>query len=147
MPVSPGVRLRHLALIVRNLDAAESLYAGKLGLIPSGRTTLDGESIRVSFVAVGESHIELLEPLDPQSALGRFLASRGEGIHHLALEIPDLPAGMTRAREAGLRLIDASPRAGAHGTLIAFIHPASTNGILVELVQRPPGHVVPDSMK
>ncbi len=147
MTVSPGVRLRHLALIVRNLDAAESVCAGKLGLVPSGRTTLDGEGIRVSFVPVGQSQIELLEPLDLQSPLGRFLASRGEGIHHLALEVPDLPAGMARAREAGLRLIDASPRVGAHGTLIAFIHPAGTNGILVELVQRPPGHVVPDSMK
>ncbi len=130
------VRLRHLALAVRNLDAAEPFYDRGLGLPPAGRAELPGEGIRVSFVPVGESQIELLEPLDPLGALGRFLAARGGGIHHLALEVPDLEAAMARARRAGLRLIDAAPRPGAHGTRIAFVHPGATHGVLVELVSK-----------
>lgn len=131
------MRLRHLALIVRSLDAAEPLYRERLGLTPSGRAAKAGEGIRVSFVPVGNSQIELLEPADPGSALGRFLSARGEGIHHLALEVPDLRAAMQRALKAGLRLIDAVPRPGAHGTQVAFVHPSSTHGLLVELVQPP----------
>ncbi len=131
----PGVRLRHVALIVRSLDTAERVCRNTLGLAPSGRAAIDREGIRVSFVPVGASQIELMEPAEPHNALGRFLATRGEGIHHIALEVADLRAAMDRARKAGLRLIDASPRLGAHRTQVVFIHPASTHGALIELVE------------
>lgn len=138
-----GARLRHLALVVRDLDAAEPFYASRLGLPPGGRAELSSEDVRVSFVPVGPSQIELLEPLDSEGTIGRWLATRGEGIHHLALEVPDLEAAMARARDAGLRLIDATPRPGAHGTRIAFVHPDSIYGVLVELVQCPAKGNVP----
>ncbi len=131
-----GVRLRHLAVIVRSLDAAEPVFRDTLGLAPAGRAAIDTEGMRMSFVPVGGSQIELMEPVDPHSALGRFLITRGEGIHHIALEVADLRAAMERARKAGLRLIDTAPRVGAHGTRVAFIHPAGAHGVLIELVQR-----------
>ncbi len=130
------VRLRHLAVIVSSLDAAEPVFRDILGLAPAGRAAVDSEGMRVSFVPVGDSQIELLEPVDPRSALGRYLRTRGEGIHHIALEVAELRAAMERARKAGLRLIDTSPRVGAHGTRVAFIHPAGAHGVLIELVQR-----------
>lgn len=134
----PGVRLRHLALVVRSLDTAELLYARTLGLPSAGRAELSGEGVRASFVPVGGSQIELLEPLGPQGAIGRFLSLRGEAIHHLALEVTDLEEALARARRAGLRLVDAMPRPGAHGTRIAFVHPGSTCGVLVEFVEPGP---------
>lgn len=137
MSCSAGPRLRHLALIVRSLDAAESAFRAVLGLAPSGRATLAGEGARVSFVPVPNSQIELLEPTDPQGSLNRFLATRGEGIHHLAFDVPDLESAMIRARKAGWRLIGDTPRGGAHGTRIAFVHPAGTHGVLIELVRGP----------
>ncbi len=136
---SPGARLAHLAVIVRDLDAGEAACSRCLGLPSSGREDLPGEGVRVSFIPVGTARVELLEPADPHGALGKFLAARGPGVHHLALEVQDLAAAMARARAAGLRLIDPAPRTGAHGTRVAFIHPACTHGVLVELVERGTG--------
>jgi methylmalonyl-CoA/ethylmalonyl-CoA epimerase len=132
------VRLRHLALIVRSLDVSEPVYRDMLGLAPSGRAAIEREGVHVSFVPVGHSQIELLEPVDPQSSPGRFLSTRGEGIHHIALEVSDLRAAIGRAVKAGFRVIDATPRTGAQGTRVVFIHPTSAHGVLIELVQ-PPG--------
>lgn len=129
------VRLAHIALIVRDLEASTHAFGDLLGLIPTGREVLAGEGVRIAFIRAGDSEVELIEPLDPGSALGRFMASRGEGIHHLALLVPDVEAAMARARAAGLRLIDKVPRPGARGAWIAFLHPSSTHGVLVELVE------------
>ncbi len=148
---SAGPRLRHLALIVRSLDAAESAFRAVLGLAPSGRAVLAGERARVSFVPLPNSQVELLEPTDPQGPLSRFLATRGEGIHHLAFDVPDLESAMDRARKAGWRVIGdtpreggRAPREGALGTRIAFVHPAGTHGVLIELVHRPAEQIGPE---
>lgn len=92
----------------------------------------------MAFIPVGEADLELLEPLDPGAALARFLAARGEGIHHLAFEVPDLDAALVRIRKAGLEVVGEAPRPGAHGTRIAFLHPKDTHGVLMELVERNP---------
>jgi methylmalonyl-CoA epimerase len=128
-------QLDHIGILVRHLTAAASLYQ-RLGLPEIGRETLAQENIRIAFVPVEEIRIELMEPLVATGSLDRFLASRGEGIHHLAFEVPDIEAALARARAAGARLIDESPRRGAHGARVAFIHPSSAHGVLIELVER-----------
>jgi methylmalonyl-CoA epimerase len=135
-PLDGEVRLVHLGVIVRRIDAAISLY-WRLGLPETGRETLALENVRIAFVGVPETRIELLEALTPGGPLDRFLAARGEGIHHLAFEVADIGQAMARARAAGLRLIDDSPREGAHRTRVAFIHPTSAHGVLVERPHAP----------
>lgn len=129
------IRLGHLGVVVRRLDIAAALYR-RLGLHEAGRETFAQEQIRIAFIETDEARIELIEPLSPTGPLGRFLTSRGEGIHHLAFEVPDIERALARARDAGMRLIDDSPRGGAHGTRVAFIHPNSARGVLVELVEK-----------
>lgn len=129
-------RLAHLGVIVRRIDEAASLYR-RLGLQESGRETFAQENIQMAFFRIGDARVELMEPTAPTGPLHRFLATRGEGIHHLALEVPDIARAIADAKGAGLRLIDESPRPGAHGTRVAFIHPSSAHGVLVELIERP----------
>lgn len=128
-------RLAHVALIVRNVEASARVFGGLLGLVPTGREALAREGVRIAFVRVGGARIELMEPLDPGGALARFLAARGEGIHHLAFVVPDVKAALARARAAGLRPIDEVARPGARGARVAFLHPSSTHGVLVELME------------
>jgi methylmalonyl-CoA/ethylmalonyl-CoA epimerase len=128
-------RLAHIGILVRHLADAVSLYH-RLGLPESGRETFDQENILIAFVPVEETRIELMEPLAATDPLDRFLATRGEGIHHLAFEVPDIERALARARSAGARLIDESPRRGAHDTRVAFIHPSSAHGVLIELVEK-----------
>jgi methylmalonyl-CoA epimerase len=128
-------RLAHIGILVHRLTAAASLYQ-RLGLPEIGRETFDQENIRIAFVPIEEIRIELMEPLAATGSLDRFLATRGEGIHHLAFEVPDIERALVRARSAGARLIDESPRRGAHGTRVAFIHPSSAHGVLIELIER-----------
>jgi methylmalonyl-CoA/ethylmalonyl-CoA epimerase len=127
-------RLAHLGIAVLTLEAAEDIYRG-LGLAVVERVVFPQEGLRLGFISSGDVAIELLEPQDPDTPLARFLSTRGQGIHHLAFEVPDIELAMARAREAGMRLIDKKPRAGAHDTKVAFIHPASAHGVLLELVQ------------
>lgn len=126
----------HLGALVRRLDAAAALYR-RLGLPETVRHAFDQENIRIARVPVDEVTIELMEPIVATGPLGRFLVSRGEGIHHLAFEVVDIDRALERARAAGVRLIDESPRRGDHGTRVAFIHPSSAHGVLIELVERP----------
>jgi methylmalonyl-CoA epimerase len=128
-------RLAHIGILVHHLAAVASLYQ-RLGLPEIGRETFDQENIRIAFVPIEEIRIELMEPLVAAGSLDRFLATRGEGIHHLAFEVPDIERALARARSAGARLIDESPRRGAHGTRVAFIHPSSAHGVLIELIER-----------
>lgn len=129
------LRLAHVALIVRNLEASARVFGGLLGLVPTWREALAHEGVRIAFVPVGGARIELMEPLDPRGALGRFLAARGEGVHHLAFVVPGVKAALAQARAAGLRLIDEEARPGARGARVAFLHPSTTHGVLVELVE------------
>jgi methylmalonyl-CoA/ethylmalonyl-CoA epimerase len=128
-------RLAHIGVLVRHLTAAAFFYQ-RLGLPETGQETFDQENIRIAFVPVEETRIELMEPLAATGPLERFLATRGEGIHHLAFEVPDIERALARARSAGARLIDESPRRGAHGTRVAFVHPSSAHGVLIELIEK-----------
>jgi methylmalonyl-CoA/ethylmalonyl-CoA epimerase len=135
-PADFSIRLAHIGVIVRQVDAACPLYA-LLGLPETGRMTFAQENIRIVFIPVEGARIELMETLEPAGPLHRFLAGHGEGIHHLAFEVPNLEAALAQVREAGGRLIDETPRPGSEGTTVAFIHPTSTHGVLIELVERP----------
>ncbi len=123
--------LDHVAIAVRSLDEACRLYQLLSGSECSRPETLDAQGVRVAFAGP----VELLEPLDPDTPVGRFLARRGPGLHHIAYGSPDLRADLERLRANGFRLIDEEPRPGARGHLVAFLHPESTGGVLVELVE------------
>lgn len=131
-------KIAHLGIAVFDLVRAERFYREVLGLSVSHRETVEAEKVKVSFVPLGGVEIELLEPTDPESPVGRFLAARGEGLHHVAIEVDDLAETLNRAKAGGFRLVDEVPRQGARGTLVAFLHPKSTNGVLIELIERPP---------
>ena len=123
----------HLGIAVKSLSAAKSIYE-TLGLTASADEVVEGEQVRVAMLPVGESRLELLEATSEASAIAKFTAKRGEGLHHVALTVPDLEAAVVRLKAAGARLLN-EPRAGAGGHLYVFIHPASTGGVLTELIQ------------
>jgi len=126
-------RIAHIGVAVENLADALAFYRDVLGLEPRPPETADGATI-VSL-PFGGPEVELLEPSTPDGPIARFLAKRGPGIHHVCYEVADLDAAMERCRAAGYRLVDETPRTGAHGRRIAFVHPKSTAGILIELTQ------------
>jgi methylmalonyl-CoA/ethylmalonyl-CoA epimerase len=126
-----GVRISHVGIALAALDEAIPFYREILGLEPVPVSDSDGA--RIEAFKAGESLVELLESGDPASPIGKFVARRGPGIHHICFAVPDLDAVLDRCRAAGLRLIDDQPRIGAEGRRIAFLHPSSTAGILIEL--------------
>ena len=126
-----GTRIAHVGLAVRSATDLHSFYRNVLGMSEAELTDSDGA--RISGFVAGESLVELLEPDKPDSPIGRFLEKRGPGIHHICFSVDDLDATLARCRDSGVRLIDESPRIGAEGKRIAFLHPSSTGGILVEL--------------
>jgi methylmalonyl-CoA/ethylmalonyl-CoA epimerase len=130
-PTRRGTRLAHIGIAVRSLDEILPFYRDVLGLpeVPLD----DADGARIAGVAAGEPLVELLEAESPDSPIGRFVAKRGPGIHHICFAVDDLDAALERCRAAGVRLIDESPRIGAEKKRIAFLHPASTAGVLVEL--------------
>jgi methylmalonyl-CoA/ethylmalonyl-CoA epimerase len=130
-PTRPGATIAHIGIAVRDLDAILPFYRNVLQLEPVALDDADGA--RIEGLAAGDSLVELLESQDPASPIGKFVAGRGPGIHHICFAVPDLDAALDRCRAAGLRLIDQTPRIGAEGKRIAFIHPSSTGGVLVEL--------------
>lgn len=131
--MSEAPRIAHVGIAVSDLDAASAFYREVLGIDPHPPEMADGADI-LSF-AFGESEIELLAPRDPDGPIARFLAKRGPGIHHVCYRVPDLDAALDRCRKAGYRLIDETPRQGAGGRRIAFVHPKATAGILLELTE------------
>ena len=130
-PVRRGTRIAHIGVAVRALDEILPFYRDVLGMpeVPLD----DADGARIAGLASGESLVELLEPEAEESPIGKFLAKRGPGIHHICFAVDDLDAALQRCRDAGVRLIDERPRIGAEGKRIAFLHPASTAGVLVEL--------------
>lgn len=130
-------RLEHVAIAVEDLDAAIAIFRAVLGLEASGRETVESEGVRVAFFELGGPRIELLEPTSPESPVGRFLESRGPGIHHIAVSVAEIEAALARCREAGLETVGEAPRPGAGGRRVAFIHPRSTGGTLLELSEAP----------
>jgi LAO/AO transport system kinase len=134
LPAEAGARIDHLGIAVRSLDEALKFYEEKLGLDVSLRQTVAQERVNVAMLPVGESRIELLESTEPESVIAKFIEKRGEGLHHVALKVPDLSNAVERLRAAGARILN-EPRAGAGGHLYVFVHPASTGGVLLELIQ------------
>lgn len=127
--------LHHVGVAVSSLDDALKTYKSALGLEPSFVKEVEDQKIRVASFRLGESSIELFEPTDPTSTVAAFLTKRGEGMHHIALAVDDIRATLEAAQKAGATAIDREPRIGAEGQLIAFLHPKSTRGTLVELCQ------------
>jgi methylmalonyl-CoA/ethylmalonyl-CoA epimerase len=131
--------LHHVAIAVPSLAEARKAYEGPLGLSASEVENVVDQRVNVLVLYAGAQKIELVEPASPDSPISRFLAKRGTGIHHLAWTVDDVAAAIARLRADGVKMIDEAPRRGAHGTRIAFVHPRSTGGVLMELVEEPRG--------
>jgi methylmalonyl-CoA epimerase len=127
-------RIDHLGIAVKSLAAAKGIYE-KLGLSVSAEETVEQEKVRLVMVPVGESRLELLEPTSDDSAIARFLAKRGEGLHHVCMRVPDLPAAVAKLKKDGVRLVSEEIKVGAGGHRYVFVHPSSAGGVLLELVE------------
>jgi len=138
LPLSKPGRVHHVAVIVRDLEAALGFYRDRLGLPVELIMPIASDGVTIAFLAVGESKVELVMPTDPSTGVARFLESRGEGFHHVCLEVADVDAELGRLAAAGIELIDSVARKGAEGP-VAFIHPRSCHGVLVELIEAPAG--------
>jgi len=128
-------RISHVAIAVKNLDEAIERFSRLSGVREYHIETVEEQSVRVAIFKVGESRIELTEPTSPDSPVAKFIEKRGEGIHHIAFEVDDIENQIAKISESGFQLVDAVPKLGANNCLIAFIHPKSFNGVLVELTQ------------
>jgi methylmalonyl-CoA epimerase len=129
------LRVDHTAVVVADLDEARERYRLLLGVEPGPKIRVAEQRASVAFIELGDTEIELISPADPDSGVARFLARRGEGLHHIGLLVDDLGEELTRLVRQGFELIDSNPRRGVHGK-IAFVHPRSTGGILLELIER-----------
>ena len=128
-------RIDHVGVAVPDLDAAISLYEGSFGMALAHRETVPSQGVEAVLLDVGDGHIELLRPLGPGTAVGKFLERRGPGMHHVAFAVDDIEAALERIRGAGLELIDSEPRPGIRGSRVAFLHPRSTGSVLTEIVE------------
>jgi len=134
MTGSNASKIDHLGIAVRSLDRALEFYRDQLGLDVSLRETVEHEKVHVAMLPLGEPRIELLEPVEADSLIGKFIEKRGEGLHHIAIRVPDLAASVEKLKASGARLLN-EPRAGAGGHLYVFVHPSSTGGVLLEFIQ------------
>ena len=130
-----NMKIDHIGIATNGLEDATAFYRDALGLAVQEIEEVSDQKVRVAMLAVGESRIELLEPTSADSPISKFLARRGPGIHHVAVRVEDIRSTLNHLKTKGARLIDEQPRAGAGGCLVAFIHPSSTGGVLIELVQ------------
>ena len=128
-------RIDHIGVAVEEIEPALELYRDRFGFELVHRELVREQGVDAALLDVGESHVELLAPLGPDTPVGRFLASRGPGLHHVAYKVLDIDATLTRLKEAGLALIDERPRAGIRGSRVAFMHPRATAGVLTEIVE------------
>jgi methylmalonyl-CoA/ethylmalonyl-CoA epimerase len=133
-------RIDHIGVAVEDLDAAIALYDDSLALELVHRETVEAQGVEAVLLDVGENHVELLRPLSPDTPVGKFLAKRGPGLHHVAYQTADIEATLEQLKGAGMRLIDESPRTGIRNSKVAFLHPASSGGVLTEIVQPAEGH-------
>jgi methylmalonyl-CoA/ethylmalonyl-CoA epimerase len=128
-------RIDHIGVAVSDLDAAIALHEQTYGMPLVHRETVESQGVEAALLDVGESHVELLRPLSGDSPVGKFLAKRGPGLHHVAYGVTDVAAALADLRDRGIRLIDPEPRTGIRGSRVAFLHPASSGGVLTEIVQ------------
>ncbi|MGH2736137.1 MAG: methylmalonyl-CoA epimerase [Actinomycetota bacterium] len=131
------VRIEHVALAVSDLDAAIAHYERVWGLAVSHRERVDDQGVEEAMLPLGESHLQLLGATGPDTTVAKFLERRGEGLHHIAYEVDDLPRALEDLKAEGVELIDEQPRPGGRGHMVAFVHPKANHGLLVELIQRP----------
>jgi len=135
--MKPVKALNHVGIAVRSIDEQRPFYESTLGAEFEGLEDVPSQKVRVAFFRIGDVRLELLEPTDPASAVAKFLDARGEGLHHLAFTVEDINERIAELKSAGLRMIDETPRPGAHHMQIAFVHPKSTHSVLTELCQPP----------
>src|SRR3954469_9664534 len=128
-------RIDHIGVAVSDLDAAIALYDSSLDLELVHRETVEAQGVEAVLLDVGENHVELLRPLADDTPVGRFLAKRGPGLHHVAYQVADIDATLAPLRAAGVRVIDETPRPGIRGSRVAFLHPSASGGVLTEIVQ------------
>lgn len=139
LPEGIGIaKIHHVAVIVRDLDASLGLYRDKFGLEVESVMNMEYDHVTIGFLAVGETKIELVQPTDGTTGSARFLESKGEGFHHVCFEVPDIQAALDALAARGLALVDSAPRKGGEGP-VAFVHPKSCHGVLVELIEAPGG--------
>jgi methylmalonyl-CoA epimerase len=132
-------KIDHIGIAVRDLTAARRIWEEALGLAVDHVEEVASEKVRTAFLTVGESRLELLESTSPEGPIAKFIAKRGEGVHHVCFRVDDVEAALALARAAGLAVIGEAPRPGAHGARVAFLHPGSAGGVLIELAERPRG--------
>lgn len=128
-------RIDHIGVAVEDLDAAIKLYERSFEMELVHRETVESQGVEAVLLDVGEGHVELLAPLGPETAVGKFLSKKGPGIHHVAYSVEDIDKALEKAKATGLKLIDESPRTGIRGSRVAFVHPAATGSVLTEIVQ------------
>jgi methylmalonyl-CoA/ethylmalonyl-CoA epimerase len=133
-------RIDHIGVAVEDLDAAIALYGEGFEMPEAHRETVESQGVEAVLLDVGEGHVELLRPLGPDTAVGRYLAKNGPGLHHVAYAVDDIDATLPRLTAAGIRLIDETPRVGIRGSRVAFLHPGSTGRVLTEIVEPAGGH-------
>jgi methylmalonyl-CoA/ethylmalonyl-CoA epimerase len=133
-------RIDHIGVAVEDLDAAIALYGQSFEMTLAHRETVEDQGVEAVLLDVGEGHVELLAPLAPDTAVGKFLSRKGEGLHHVAYAVDDIEAALERIAATGIELIDAKPRVGIRGSRVAFLHPRSTGGVLTEIVEPAGGH-------
>jgi methylmalonyl-CoA epimerase len=133
-------QIDHVGVAVEDLDEAIALHEQTYGLALAHREVVEEQGVEAVLLDVGDSHVELLRPLQPDTAVGRFLQSRGPGLHHVAYRVGDIEAALDALRDQGLQLIDEKPRTGIRHSRVAFVHPRSTGGVLTEIVQPAEGH-------
>ncbi len=130
----------HIGVAVEDLDESIALYRDRLGMREQHRQTVEEFGVEAALLEIGGSHVELLTPIRPDTAVANFLERSGPGMHHVAYRTDDIDGALERLREAGLRLIDEQPRTGIRDSRVAFVHPKSTGGVLTEIVQPAEGH-------
>ncbi len=128
-------KINHIGIAVKSLENSITFYRDQLGMTFEGTEEVVDQKVKVAFLKIGESRIELLEPTAEDSPIAKFLEKKGEGIHHMAYEVDDVETALTEMKKNGVRLIDETPRRGAHNSLIAFLHPKATGGVLTEICQ------------
>ena len=133
-------RIDHIGVAVESIDDALKLYETSYEMTLVHREVVEEQGVEAVLLDLGENHVELLQPLGPDTPVGRYLAKRGAGIHHVAYQVTDIDAELERLREAGVQLIDQTPRIGIRGSRVAFCHPKSTGGVLTEIVEPAEGH-------
>ncbi len=133
-------RIDHIGVAVEDIDAAIELYQQSFEMELAHRETVESQGVEAVLLDVGDGHVELLRPLGPDTAVGKFMARKGAGLHHVAYAVDDIEATLGRLAAAGLELIDSEPRTGIRDSRVAFLHPRSTGGVLTEIVQPAGGH-------